>query len=67
MNKEIRVILRIRIHLSECMGMFRPNKKICVFLVTGLKILGRIGTHISFLEKYIILSIWKGISLFYNE
>ena len=24
----------------------RPNKKISVFRVTGLKILGRVGTHI---------------------
>ena len=26
--------------------MLRPNKKISVFRVTGLKILGRVGTHI---------------------
>ena len=35
--------------------LLRPNKKISVFLVTGLKILGRLGTHIFliifFLEK----------------
>ena len=30
-------------------GLFRPNKKISVFRVTGLKILGRVGTHIFFL------------------
>ena len=30
----------------------RPNKKLSVFQVTGLKILGRVGTHIFFLEKY---------------
>ena len=29
----------------------RPNKKICVFRVKGLEILGRVGTHIFFLEK----------------
>ena len=29
----------------------RPIKKISVFRVTGLKILGRVGTHIFFLEK----------------
>ena len=29
----------------------RPNKKITVFQVTGLEILGREGTHIIFLEK----------------
>ena len=38
----------------------RPNKKISVFRVTGLKILGRVGTHIFFiiffLEIKIILS-----------
>ena len=26
----------------------RPNKKICLFWVTGLKILARVGTHIFF-------------------
>ena len=26
----------------------RPNKKISVFRITGLKILGRVGTHILF-------------------
>ena len=41
---------------------FRPNKKISVFWVMGLKILGRVGTliflnHYLFLEKYIILCI----------
>ena len=36
----------------------RPNKKISVFRVTGLKILGRVGTHIFlFLEKIYILSV----------
>ena len=39
------------------------NKKISVLRVTGLKILGRSGTHIFFLEKIlIILCILKGIS-----
>ena len=46
-------------------GDWQPNKKISVFLVTGLKILGRVGTHIFFLffflEKNIILCILKGI------
>ena len=28
----------------------RPNKKISVFRVTGLKILGRVGTHIFFVS-----------------
>ena len=30
------------------MSEVRPNKKISVFLVTGLKILGRVGTHFFF-------------------
>ena len=43
----------------------RPNKKICVIWVTGLKISDRVGTHffliLFFLEKkYIILCILKG-------
>ena len=51
--------------LAQEMLVLRPNKKISVFLVTGLKILGRVGTHnffiIFFLEKKIILCIFKGI------
>ena len=42
-------------------------KIISVFLVMGLKISGRVGTHIIFflnLEKYMILCILKGISPF---
>ena len=43
----------------------RPNKKLSVFLVTGLNILGPEGTHILFSgKKYnsnIILCILKGI------
>ena len=35
-----------------------------MFRVTGLKILGRIGTHIFFLEENNILCILKGISPF---
>ena len=46
--------------------LIRPNKKISVFLVMGLKILGRVGTHFFnycfILEK--ILCILKGISPF---
>ena len=30
---------------STSQMMLRPNKKISVFRVTGLKILGRVGTH----------------------
>ena len=47
--------------------MCRPNKKkISVFRVTGLKILGRVGTHINFFIFFfcIILCILKGISPF---
>ena len=39
--------------LSFCWGIgillvvsFRPNKKISVFWVTGMEIIGRVGTHI---------------------
>ena len=39
--------------------MVRPNKEISVFRVTGLKILGRVGTHIFFSGKNIILCILK--------
>ena len=31
-----------------CSFVIRHNKKISVFLVTGLKILGSVGTHIFF-------------------
>ena len=39
----------------------RPNKKINVFLITGLKILGRVGTHIFFfrLSKCIKLYFFR--------
>ena len=45
----------------------RPNKKISVFRVTGLKILGRVGRHTYYFliffswKKIIILCILKGI------
>ena len=45
------------------MVLIRPNKKISVFRVTGLKILGRVGTHILLLffsGKNIILCVLKG-------
>ena len=47
-------------------SQFRPNKKISVLRVTGLKILGRVGTHIFLInffsgKKIIILCIFKGI------
>ena len=32
--------------------LVRPNKKISVFRVMGLKILGRVGTQIFFLKTY---------------
>ena len=48
--------------------MLRPNKKISVFRVTVLKILGRVGTHIFlnyfFFWKNVILCFLKGISPF---
>ena len=46
--------------------MARPYKKINLFLVSGLKILGRVGTHIFFFSGkiYMILCILKGISPF---
>ena len=51
-----------------CSVCLRPNKKTSVFWVTGLKILGRVGTNIFFLKyffagKNIILCILKGILL----
>ena len=44
--------------------LIRPNKKICVFRVKGLKILGRVGTHIFlnyffFLEKIKYYAFWR--------
>ena len=44
-------------------GRLRPNKEISVFRVTGLKILGRVGTHFFFREENIFLFILKGILL----
>ena len=45
--------------------MLKPNKKISVFRVMGLNILGRVGTHIFFSgKKNVILCILKGISPF---
>ena len=48
----------------------RPNKKVSVFRVTGLKILGRVGTHIFLkyflLKKKIFFCILKGNSPFKN-
>ena len=34
---------------EQSLPLVRPNKKIRVFRVTGLKTLGRVGTHIIFL------------------
>ena len=51
-------------------AVFRLSEKISVFPVTGLKILGRVGTRnfffdfIFFRKKYMILCILKGISVF---
>ena len=40
----------------------RPNKKISLFRVTGLKILGRVGTHIC-----LIFFFWKKYNFMYFE
>ena len=47
------------VNLKQCSTVFllRPNKKISVFLVTGLKILGRVGTH--FFLEFFFYSFWK--------
>ena len=59
--------------------LIRPNKNVSVFRVTGLKILGRVGSHIFFYffseKKNEILCILKGntpfkmhkISFFFSE
>ena len=48
-------IIMCTVHLLggiQCMYFsFRPNKKISVFWVTGLEILGGVGTLFFFLEK----------------
>ena len=48
------------VNLKQCSTVFllRPNKKISVFLVTGLKILGRVGTH--FFSGIFFLCILEG-------
>ena len=59
MKYEASFFLKIKIEITKftvcCKVMFanfvvkiRPNKKISVFRVTGLKILCRVGTHIIF-------------------
>ena len=53
------VHLSTEFNLISKHSLLRPNKEISVFRVTGLKILGRVGTHF-FLEKYMILCILKG-------
>ena len=51
---------------SHMIKILWPNKKISVFRVTGLKILGRVGTHIFFFWKMFFnknnLCILKGLS-----
>ena len=37
--------------LQQSACLVRPNNKISVFQVTGLKVLGRVGTHVFFLKK----------------
>ena len=67
------VMSRWSIHLTTLFpwqAWLRPNKKISVFRVTGLKILGRVEAHICFFsyfffwKKNIILCILKGIAPF---
>ena len=55
--------------IAKLVFCLRPNKKISVFRVTGLKILGRVGTHFFFNYfffpgKNIFSCILKGISPF---
>ena len=38
-----------------CQFLIRPNKKISLFRETGLKILGRVSTHIFFLWKFFFM------------
>ena len=37
--------------IALSVDLIMPNKNISVFRVTGLKILGRVGTHFFLLEK----------------
>ena len=60
--------------LNSCTDPIRPNKKISVFRVTGLKILGRVGKQVVFFlvffsRKNIILCILKGAFkiIFFSE
>ena len=39
----------------KCWILFRPNKNISVFQVTGLKKIGRVGTH-NFLNSFLLLT-----------
>ena len=41
----------ISTYLGQVFDLLRPNKKISVFRVTDLKILGRVGTHNFFSGK----------------
>ena len=45
-------------------GLLRPNTKINVFRVTGLKILGRVGIHI-FFSNYLLS--WKKYNFIHFE
>ena len=59
--------------ISLIQKTLRPNKKISVFQVTGLKILVRVGTYIFFyflfffLDKNIILFILKCIKVYFFQ
>ena len=67
----LKQIMHVYFSMTFQERLFRPNKKISVFRVTGLKILGRVDTHkillIFFLEKkYNLMHFEKHIA-FQNE
>ena len=49
--------LELKLNKDTYVSFVRPNKKISAFRVTGLKILGRVGTHF-FLKHFFF---WKKI------
>ena len=50
--------------VNRFVKVIRPNEKMCVFRVTGLKILGRVGPHIFFFWKKIeFYAFWKAFRL----
>ena len=51
-SEEETIVVPEKYDPEAAVGKLRPNIKKCVFWVTGLKILGRVGTHFFF---------WKNI------